>query len=155
MYNTEKILGTALTYKELGLSDDTTWDYNGLSNNANFFGTQENWNDTLVYKITKLSNYINRSCENENPFFGTSGPVCIITNSKSVQILMDTRSFKHVDSEEETEVVSPARGILRGKVQNRYSLFENDEIEEGAILVCNPRNAISAKITIVNLPEWA
>ena len=38
----------------------TIWDYKGLSNNANFFGTQKDWNQTLIEKISETSAYIRK-----------------------------------------------------------------------------------------------
>ncbi len=37
------------------------WDYKGLSNNANFFGTQKDWNQTLITRVNELSAQIHKS----------------------------------------------------------------------------------------------
>ena len=37
------------------------WDYKGLSNNANFFGTQKDWNQTLITRVNELSAQIHKA----------------------------------------------------------------------------------------------
>ena len=89
-----------------------TWNYKGLTNNANFFGTQRDWNQTLVTRINEL--YSKSIREEDGPFN------CIITSPEVASIIEDLEYFhpismqmKNIDIKNSLNLI----GILSGKYQ--------------------------------------
>ena len=101
----------------------SNWDYNGLMNNANFFGTQKDWNQTLIKEINEISSAIH-----EKTFNG--GANLIIINPKLEPILENLEYF-HDNYQE-------CNGYCKvGMLGRRYSIISTFNIaEKDEIILC-------------------
>lgn len=95
-------------------SDFLTWNFKGLNNNANFFGSQRDWNQTLITRINEL--YSKSMRKGDGPFN------CIITSPEIATILEDLQYFHSATNnfklEDIKKLITPI-GFLSGK----YTVF--------------------------------
>lgn len=93
-------------------ADFLIWDYKGCTNNVNFYGTQKDWNQTLVTRVNEL--YSKSIRQEDGPFN------CIIISPEVASIIEDLEYFhptsmqmKNVDIKNSLSLI----GILSGKYQ--------------------------------------
>ena len=109
------------------------WDYNGLSNNANFFGTQKDWNQTLITKINQLSAAIHKATLRG----GASWVVC----SAEAGAIFDDLDYFHVDGSSAPEQEKFNLGVEKiGQLGNRYVVFKDPYLPAPVILIGHKGN---------------
>lgn len=111
-----------------------TWNYKGLTNNANFFGTQRDWNQTLITRVNELYSKTMRT---------EAGPFnCIITSPEIASIIEDLEYFHYAINNFKTEDIKALLkpiGFLKGK----YTVFVDYEIPAN-VLHCKKVEHLSA-----------
>jgi len=94
------------------------WDYQGLSNNANFFGTQKDWNQTLITRINELSAQIHKATLRG----GANWVVC----SAEAGAIFDDLEYFHVDSSASPESEKYNLGVEKiGNLGSRYVVYKD------------------------------
>lgn len=87
-----------------------TWDYNGLANNSNFFGTQTDWNLSLYTKISKIYKQHSTTGSKINT---------IIAGPTACGILEDIKGFSYNKTGKHSGEYS-----LIGRLVNRFDVWE-------------------------------
>lgn len=109
------------------------WDYNGLANNANFFGTQKDWNQTMITRINELSAQIHKATLRG----GASWVVC----SAEAGAIFDDLDYFHVDGSAAPEQEKYNLGVEKiGQLGNRYSVFKDPYLPAEIILIGHKGN---------------
>jgi hypothetical protein len=112
---------------------EARWDWAGLSNNANFFGTQKDWNQTLITRINELSAQIHKATLR-------GGANWIICSAEAGAIFDDLEYF-HVDGSAAPEVEKYNLGIEKiGNLGNRYVVYKDPYLPSQIVLLGHKGN---------------
>ena len=104
------------------------WDYAGLSNNTSFFGTQKDWNQTLVTRINEVSAQIHKATLRG----GATWVVC----SAEAGAIFDDLEYFHVDGSAQPESEKYNLGIEKiGALSNRYTVYKDPYLPSNIILL--------------------
>ena len=104
------------------------WDYNGLANNANFFGTQKDWNQTLITRVNELSAQIHKATLRG----GANWIVC----SAEAGAIYDDLEYFHVDGSAAPEVDKYNLGVEKiGNLANRYVVYKDPYLPPQIVLL--------------------
>lgn len=104
------------------------WDYAGLSNNANFFGTQKDWNQTLITRINELSAQIHKSTLRG----GANWIVC----SAEAGAIFDDLEYFHVDGSASPESEKFNMGVEKiGNLGSRYVVYKDPYLPAQIVLL--------------------
>ncbi|GIV43999.1 MAG: hypothetical protein KatS3mg035_1122 [Bacteroidia bacterium] len=109
------------------------WDYKGLSNNANFFGTQKDWNQTLITRINELSAQIHKSTLRG----GANWIVC----SAEAGAIFDDLEYFHVDGSAQPESEKYNLGVEKiGNLGSRYVVYKDPYLPAPLVLLGHKGN---------------
>ena len=112
---------------------EARWDYAGLKNNANFFGTQKDWNQTLITRINELSAQIHKATLR-------GGANWIICSAEAGAIFDDLEYF-HVDSSASPETEKYNLGVEKiGSLGNRYVVYKDPYMPAQIVLLGHKGN---------------
>lgn len=112
---------------------EARWDYAGLKNNANFFGTQKDWNQTLITRINELSAQIHKATLR-------GGANWIICSAEAGAIFDDLEYF-HVDSSASPETEKYNLGVEKiGNLGNRYVVYKDPYMPAQIVLLGHKGN---------------
>jgi len=104
------------------------WDYQGLSNNANFFGTQKDWNQTLITRINELSAQIHKATLRG----GANWVVC----SAEAGAIFDDLEYFHVDTSAAPESDKYNLGVEKiGNLGSRYVVYKDPYLPAQIVLL--------------------
>lgn len=110
-----------------GAMFEARWDYAGLRNNANFFGTQKDWNQTLITKVNEISAQIHKATLR-------GGANWIICSAEAGAIFDDLEYF-HVDGSAQPEAEKYNLGIEKiGNLGNRYVVYKDPYMPANIVL---------------------
>lgn len=113
----QKFLKNILTNKIATLD----WDYNGATNNVNFFGTQQDWNQTLITVINTISAVIHRKT--------LSGGANLLIVSPEIEPIIQNLSYMIYDYKE-------FAGYCKlGTLGKRYSIISSTLITEPDVII--------------------
>jgi hypothetical protein len=111
-----------------GAMFETRWDYAGLRNNANFFGTQKDWNQTLVTKINEVSAQIHKATLRG----GANWVIC----SAEAGAIFDDLEYFHVDGSAQAESEKYNLGIEKiGNLGSRYVVYKDPYMPSNIVLL--------------------
>lgn len=109
------------------------WDYNGLSSNANFFGTQKDWNQTLITRINDLSAAIHKATLRG----GANWIVC----SAEAGAIFDDLEYFHVDGSASPESEKYNLGVEKiGNLGPRYVVYKDPYMPANIVLLGHKGN---------------
>lgn len=109
------------------------WDYNGLSSNANFFGTQKDWNQTLITRINELSAQIHKATLRG----GANWIVC----SAEAGAIFDDLEYFHVDGSAAPESEKYNLGVEKiGNLGSRYVVYKDPYLPANIVLIGHKGN---------------
>ena len=109
------------------------WDYQGLQNNANFFGTQKDWNQTLITRVNELSAQIHKSTLRG----GANWIVC----SAEAGAIFDDLEYFHVDGSASPESEKYNLGIEKiGQLGSRYVVYKDPYLPAQIVLLGHKGN---------------
>jgi hypothetical protein len=109
------------------------WDYNGLANNANFFGTQKDWNQTLITRINELSAQIHKATLRG----GANWVVC----SAEAGAIFDDLEYFHVDGSAAPEAEKYNLGVEKiGNLGSRYVVYKDPYLPAEIVLLGHKGN---------------
>ncbi|HSG30587.1 MAG TPA: hypothetical protein VLB82_03470, partial [Thermodesulfobacteriota bacterium] len=109
------------------------WDYAGLSNNANFFGTQKDWNQTLITRINELSAQIHKATLRG----GANWVVC----SAEAGAIFDDLEYFHVDGSAAPESEKYNLGVEKiGNLGSRYIVYKDPYLPAEIVLIGHKGN---------------
>ncbi len=109
------------------------WDYKGLSNNANFFGTQKDWNQTLITRVNELSAQIHKSTLRG----GANWIVC----SAEAGAIFDDLEYFHVDGSAQPESEKYNLGVEKiGNLGSRYIVYKDPYLPAPLVLLGHKGN---------------
>lgn len=104
------------------------WDYLGLQNNANFFGTQKDWNQTLFTRINELSAQIHKATLRG----GANWIVC----SAEAGAIFDDIDYFHVDGSAAPESEKYNLGVEKiGRLGSRYTVYKDPYLPAQIVLI--------------------
>lgn len=116
-----------------GAMFEARWDYAGLKNNANFFGTQKDWNQTLITRVNELSAQIHKATLR-------GGANWIICSAEAGAIFDDLEYF-HVDSSASPETEKYNLGVEKiGNLGNRYVVYKDPYMPANIVLLGHKGN---------------
>lgn len=109
------------------------WDYAGLSSNANFFGTQKDWNQTLITRINELSAQIHKATLRG----GANWIVC----SAEAGAIFDDLEYFHVDGSAQPESEKYNLGVEKiGNLGSRYVVYKDPYLPANIVLLGHKGN---------------
>ncbi len=109
------------------------WDYNGLANNANFFGTQKDWNQTLITRVNELSAQIHKATLRG----GANWVVC----SAEAGAIFDDLEYFHVDGSAAPESEKYNLGVEKiGNLGSRYVVYKDPYLPAPIVLIGHKGN---------------
>lgn len=109
------------------------WDYRGLENNANFFGTQKDWNQTLITRINELSAQIHKATLRG----GANWVVC----SAEAGAIFDDLEYFHVDTSASPESEKYNLGVEKiGNLGSRYVVYKDPYLPASLIILGHKGN---------------
>lgn len=109
------------------------WDYKGLSSNANFFGTQKDWNQTLITRINELSAQIHKATLRG----GANWIVC----SAEAGAIFDDLEYFHVDGSAQPESEKYNLGVEKiGNLGSRYVVYKDPYLPANIVLIGHKGN---------------
>lgn len=109
------------------------WDYNGLASNANFFGTQKDWNQTLITRINELSAQIHKATLRG----GANWIVC----SAEAGAIFDDLEYFHVDGSAQPESEKYNLGVEKiGNLGSRYVVYKDPYLPANIVLLGHKGN---------------
>lgn len=109
------------------------WDYNGLASNANFFGTQKDWNQTLITRINELSAQIHKATLRG----GANWIVC----SAEAGAIFDDLEYFHVDGSAAPESEKYNLGVEKiGNLGSRYIVYKDPYLPASIVLIGHKGN---------------
>ena len=109
------------------------WDYAGLSNNTSFFGTQKDWNQTLITRINEVSAQIHKATLR-------GGATWIVCSAEAGAIFDDLEYF-HVDGSAAPESEKYNLGIEKiGSLGNRYTVYKDPYLPANIVLLGHKGN---------------
>lgn len=112
---------------------ETRWDYAGLQNNANFFGTQKDWNQTLITRINEISAQIHKATLRG----GANWVIC----SAEAGAIFDDLEYFHVAGSAQAEAEKYNLGIEKiGNLGNRYVVYKDPYLPSNIVLVGHKGN---------------
>lgn len=112
---------------------EARWDWAGLRNNANFFGTQKDWNQTLITRVNELSAQIHKATLR-------GGANWIICSAEAGAIFDDLEYF-HVDGSSAPEAEKYNLGIEKiGNLGNRYVVYKDPYMPSQIVLIGHKGN---------------
>lgn len=112
---------------------EARWDWAGLSNNANFFGTQKDWNQTLITRINEVSAQIHKATLRG----GANWVIC----SAEAGAIFDDLEYFHVDGSAAPEVEKYNLGIEKiGNLGNRYVVYKDPYLPSNIVLLGHKGN---------------
>jgi hypothetical protein len=112
---------------------EARWDWAGLRNNANFFGTQKDWNQTLITRINELSAQIHKATLR-------GGANWIICSAEAGAVFDDLEYF-HVDGSAAPEAEKYNLGIEKiGNLGNRYVVYKDPYLPSQIVLIGHKGN---------------
>jgi len=104
------------------------WDYQGLKNNANFFGTQKDWNQTLITRVNELSAQIHKATLRG----GANWVVC----SAEAGAIFDDLEYFHVDGSAQPESEKYNLGVEKiGNLGSRYVVYKDPYLPAQIVLL--------------------
>lgn len=117
-----------LESKKQNTEKTLTWDYKGLVNNSTFFGTQRDWNSTLLHKINQLNRkYTKFNYEQGN---------IIITSFTVADIIKDSQYFS-CGYDDDYCYNKDLKMEYLGKLGTRYKIFSDIDFPEDKIVITN------------------
>ena len=109
------------------------WDYKGLANNANFFGTQKDWNQTLITRVNELSAQIHKATLRG----GANWIVC----SAEAGAIFDDLEYFHVDGSAQPESEKYNLGVEKiGSLGSRYVVYKDPYLPAPIVLLGHKGN---------------
>lgn len=109
------------------------WDYQGLQNNANFFGTQKDWNQTMITRINELSAQIHKATLRG----GANWVVC----SAEAGAIFDDLEYFHVDTSASPENEKYNLGVEKiGNLGSRYVVYKDPYLPSQIVLLGHKGN---------------
>lgn len=109
------------------------WDYKGLANNANFFGTQKDWNQTLITRVNELSAQIHKATLRG----GANWIVC----SAEAGAIFDDLEYFHVDGSAQPESEKYNLGVEKiGNLGSRYIVYKDPYLPAPIVLLGHKGN---------------
>jgi hypothetical protein len=109
------------------------WDYKGLASNANFFGTQKDWNQTLITRINELSAQIHKATLRG----GANWIVC----SAEAGAIFDDLEYFHVDGSAAPESEKYNLGVEKiGNLGSRYVVYKDPYLPANIVLLGHKGN---------------
>ncbi|MFA5067209.1 MAG: hypothetical protein WC466_04140 [Candidatus Izemoplasmatales bacterium] len=109
------------------------WDYQGLSNNANFFGTQKDWNQTLITRVNELSAQIHKATLRG----GANWIVC----SAEAGAIFDDLEYFHVDTSAAPESDKYNLGVEKiGNLGSRYVVYKDPYLPAQLVILGHKGN---------------
>lgn len=109
------------------------WDYAGLSNNTSFFGTQKDWNQTLITRINEVSAQIHKATLR-------GGATWIVCSAEAGAVFDDLEYF-HVDGSASPENEKYNLGIEKiGSLGNRYTVYKDPYLPSYIVLLGHKGN---------------
>jgi len=116
-----------------GAMFETRWDYAGLRNNANFFGTQKDWNQTLITRVNEVSAQIHKATLR-------GGANWVIVSAEAGAIFDDLEYF-HVEGSAQPEAEKYNLGIEKiGNLGSRYVVYKDPYLPANIVLVGHKGN---------------
>lgn len=91
-----------------------TWDYQGIVNNPNFFGTQKDWNKTILNRIDGISSRIK---ERNN-----CGADFVLIREENINII-EYNDYFHISNNQHNN----CQFNYIGDLKNKYDVFEIDD----------------------------
>lgn len=111
-----------------GAMFEARWDYAGMQDNVNFFGTQKDWNQTLITRINELSAQIHKATLR-------GGANWIICSAEAGAIFDDLEYF-HVDGMASAEVEKYNLGMEKiGQLGSRYTVYKDPYMPKEIVLI--------------------
>jgi hypothetical protein len=109
------------------------WDYAGLANNTSFFGTQKDWNQTLVTRINEVSAQIHKATLRG----GANWVIC----SAEAGAVFDDLEYFHVDGSASAESEKYNLGVEKiGSLGNRYVVYKDPYLPSSIVLLGHKGN---------------
>ena len=109
------------------------WDYQGLANNANFFGTQKDWNQTLITRVNELSAQIHKATLRG----GANWIVC----SAEAGAIFDDLEYFHVDTSASPESEKYNLGVEKiGNLGSRYIVYKDPYLPAQLVILGHKGN---------------
>ena len=116
-----------------GAMFEARWDYQGMQENINFFGTQKDWNQTLITRINELSAQIHKATLR-------GGANWIICSAEAGAIFDDLEYF-HVDGTASPETEKYNLGMEKiGQLGSRYTVYKDPYMPSNIVLVGHKGN---------------
>jgi len=116
-----------------GAMFEARWDYQGLRDNVNFFGTQKDWNQTLITRINEISAQIHKATLRG----GANWVIC----SAEAGAIFDDLEYFHVDSSATPETEKYNLGMEKiGNLGNRYVVYKDPYMPANLVLVGHKGN---------------
>jgi hypothetical protein len=116
-----------------GAMFEARWDYQGLRDNVNFFGTQKDWNQTLITRINEISAQIHKATLRG----GANWVIC----SAEAGAIFDDLEYFHVDSSASPETEKYNLGMEKiGNLGNRYVVYKDPYMPANLVLVGHKGN---------------
>ncbi len=116
-----------------GAMFEARWDYQGLRDNVNFFGTQKDWNQTLITRINEISAQIHKATLRG----GANWVIC----SAEAGAIFDDLEYFHVDSSAAPESEKYNLGMEKiGSLGNRYVVYKDPYMPANLVLVGHKGN---------------
>ena len=110
-----------------GAMFEARWDYAGLRNNANFFGTQKDWNQTLITRVNEISAQIHKATLRG----GANWLIC----SAEAGAIFDDLEYFHVDGSAQPESEKYNLGIEKiGNLGSRYVVYKDPYMPANIVL---------------------
>jgi hypothetical protein len=117
----------------IGAMFEARWDYQGLRDNVNFFGTQKDWNQTLITRINEISAQIHKATLRG----GANWVIC----SAEAGAIFDDLEYFHVDSSASPETEKYNLGMEKiGNLGNRYVVYKDPYMPANIVLVGHKGN---------------
>jgi|ERR1035437_351237 hypothetical protein len=129
------------------IQKNVEWDYAGLKNNSNFFGTQSDWNQTLISVVNMVSLDIHKTLQN-----GGADTVEIYSQAIFMQLISTIEYFYSCS-------MFKFMPEFRGAIGNRYKVLlkkplSNDDLNKVNIVKRTEESEFIYTIEIKNLPEY-
>lgn len=112
---------------------EARWDYAGMQDNVNFFGTQKDWNQTLITRINEISAQIHKATLRG----GANWVIC----SAEAGAIFDDLEYFHVDGTASPETEKYNLGMEKiGQLGSRYTVYKDPYLPANLILVGHKGN---------------
>ena len=113
---------------------EARWDYAGMQDNVNFFGTQKDWNQTLITRINEISAQIHKATLR-------GGANWIICSAEAGAIFDDLEYF-HVDGTASAETEKYNLGMEKiGQLGSRYTVYKDPYMPAAIVLIGHKGNS--------------